>query len=193
MIEDSKSTYEIATDNTITLSEVKKAIRIGYIYELVCKDKNIIKKYIGSTFDIITRCKCHTNSSNNLKYQNSLYNFIRTNKGIDNFEFIILEQVNCSTRKELFIRERYHIEQQDINILLNKTLPIRYVSEMKQMKEKYYNSNKNRLLEYSSNNYNANRDKRLQQFKAYYNANREKCLKQNKAYYQKKAIALAVA
>jgi hypothetical protein len=168
MIEESKATYEIAIDNTLTLSEVKKASRIGYIYELVCKDKNIIKKYIGSTFDIINRCKSHTNSSNNPKYQNSLYIYIRDNNGIDNFQFIILEQVNCDSRRDLFIRERYHIEQQDINILLNKTLPVRYSSEMKQIKETYYNSNKPRLLEYSSNNYNANREKRLKQFKAYY-------------------------
>jgi len=80
------------------------------IYEITCKDVNVIDKYIGSCANEYDRRYTHKSKCNNVKSQNhnlSLYVFIRDNGGWDNWLMVVVEKYPCQTKTERFIRERY--------------------------------------------------------------------------------------
>lgn len=92
---------------------------IGTIYELVCNDKIITDKYIGST-KIYNQCKWkHKNNYNNSKkYNLKLYKFIRNHGGWDNWEMNIINIYYNIYKEDLYERKRYYITK------LNGTLNI---------------------------------------------------------------------
>ena len=91
---------------------------IGTIYELVCKDKIITDKYIGST-KIYNQCKWkHKNNYNNSKkYNLKLYKFIRNHGGWDNWEMNIINIYYNIYKEDLYDRKTYYITK--LNATLN--------------------------------------------------------------------------
>ena len=88
-------------------------MKIGYVYEIVSKDKNITKVYIGSTLDMNRRKKEHKNTcnNNNHKYYNiPLYCFIREHGGWDNWKMIVIESGDCMDKTELECAEQFYID-----------------------------------------------------------------------------------
>ena len=81
------------------------------IYKIKCLTTDDF--YIGSTnnftrrrYEHRTRFNCNTRNCND-----KLYDFMRINGGLDNFEFIILKEYEGLTKKELNIEEQKYINE----------------------------------------------------------------------------------
>tara|TARA_R110000868_G_scaffold226577_1_gene479223 strand:- start:5704 stop:6252 length:549 start_codon:yes stop_codon:yes gene_type:complete len=91
---------------------------IGVIYEIVCKNEEIIDRYIGSSIQFNKRKSQYIHDMP-LKPHLPLYMCISENGGIDNWNFNILEEYECTTRQELYQRERlyYEIYEPTLNLI----------------------------------------------------------------------------
>jgi len=83
------------------------------IYKIYCLDSSFMYVYIGSSTNIEQRVISHRYSCynvNNRKYNYGLYKTIRANGGFDNFAIIVLEIFPCGNKRELLMREQFHID-----------------------------------------------------------------------------------
>jgi hypothetical protein len=110
------------------MSEEKKEYEYDYstsvIYTITCKDPKIHDLYLGSTSNFYIRHRVHISNCknpNNPCYNYKVYKFIRENGGFDNFQFNIIDEVNCNNREELLEIERKYFERLQPN--LNKATP----------------------------------------------------------------------
>ena len=104
-------------------------------YKIICKNENIKDIYVGKTKNFKRRVIQHKSdcyNENCKEYNLKVYEFIRENGGINNFNFIEIEK-NEYNDKDSAIRERYWIEE--LNANLNSLIPSRTDKE-------YYNKNK---------------------------------------------------
>ena len=111
----------------------------SYIYKLCCNDTTIEDFYIGSTTNLYNRKKCHKNNSinkNRRHYNIYVYEFIRENGGFDNWNMIMLKEINVDNKRQLEREERKVFEE--LKPTLNKRNPYRSKEENKgQDKEKH--------------------------------------------------------
>ena len=151
------------------------------VYKLCCKDPNITDIYIGSTTNF-TRRKCaHKNVCNNensKSYNFNVYKFIRENGKWDNWDMIQVETVNAGNKRDLEMRERYHIET--LKSSLNLQIPT-------QTKAEYYQNNKEHIAEYRQKNKESIAYTRAE----YYQNNKEHIAEYGATYYQKNKESLA--
>ena len=118
-------------------------------YKIVSKDENIKDCYVGKTRNFKRRVIQHKSDCYNENYKAynlKVYEFIRENGGINNFNFIEIEK-NEYNDKDSAIRERYWIEE--LNANLNSLIPSRT--------DKEYNENNKEIInekhkEYRENN-----------------------------------------
>jgi hypothetical protein len=61
------------------------------VYKIYCKKQNITDSYIGSSKDFNRRISEHKYAIKNKNNKLKLYNFIRENGGIDNWDFVCIE------------------------------------------------------------------------------------------------------
>jgi hypothetical protein len=145
------------------------------IYKLKRNDDyDDIDIYVGSTTNFKHRKNQHKTKCNNEKdkgYNLPVYQFIRANGNWDNWIMTPIEQYSCNSKKELEIRERYHIDI--LKSKLNKTTPGRTSKER-------YEKNKEQILEKYKEYYQENKEKLLSKVKEYYENNKEKL----KKYYE---------
>ena len=158
------------------------------IYKLVhqndLENENI---YIGSTTNFRMRKNCHKCScrnENDKKYNMDLYQYIRDNGDWDEWQMIPIEVYSCNNKKELEVRERYHIEL--LKSKLNQVIPTRTGKEwydinkqtIAQQSKQYRENNKEKVLqrhrEYNSNN--------KEKIKDYYEKNKEEILRKHREY-----------
>ncbi len=116
---------------------------IGYVYKLYCD--GVDGFYIGSSFDMKDRKRCHKSNCNNPKskdYDLKVYQYIRANGGFDNWKFEILETAIFENKNALRIREQHYKN------LLIPSLNDRdaYITE-EEKQEKQRNYNKNHFLQ----------------------------------------------
>ena len=93
-------------------------------------DTNI---YIGSTSNFKNRKYQHKECCNNPKsshYNHIIYEFIRDNGNWDNWVMIAIEEYPCNSKKELEIRERFHIDR--LKSKLNSYIPGRTKKEYRE-------------------------------------------------------------
>src|SRR4051812_88790 len=86
----------------------------GVIYQLSCLNPAITDNYIGSTTNFIQRKRQYKSDALNeacARYNNKLYKCIRENGGWINWTMTMIEDVPCTSKRELEKRERYHFEQ----------------------------------------------------------------------------------
>lgn len=125
-------------------------------------DNNI---YIGSTSNFKNRKYHHKNQCCNQNYRDynfPVYQFIRANGGWDEWIMTPIEEYSCDSKKELEIRERYHIDF--LKPTLNKNIPTRTKQEYRE----------------------ANREHISKKIKEWNIANRETVLEKRKEYNYKK-------
>lgn len=107
------------------------------IYKLCCKDPNITSIYIGSTTNFYRRKSEHKskcNNENDKDYNNYKYQFIRDNGGFENFDMILVENVNVDNKRDLEKIERKYIDE--LKPSLNSYKSYRTIEEkIKQQKE----------------------------------------------------------
>jgi len=124
------------------------------IYKLYCKDDNIDDFYIGSSKNIKNRKRSHKSRCKTKNKQLKLYNFINNNGGYNNFDYEILEKVNCNNKLDLLKKERHYIE------LLKPSLNIKIPSmDRKERRKIYKQQNKDKIKEKKKEYYENNKDK----------------------------------
>ena len=89
------------------------------VYKIYCKNSNITDCYVGSSKNVVKRIKQHKyNKDNKIK----LYNFIREHGGMDNWDFVVLE--NNIEHNLLHDREKYWITHSNGTLNINwKKIP----------------------------------------------------------------------
>jgi hypothetical protein len=103
------------------------------VYMIRCKNSNVKEIYIGSTHQFKLRISLHKHfcyNESSKKYNFKVYKFIRDNGGFNNFEFIVLEELNCENKKQLLEKERYYYDIHKPS--LNTQMPNRSLLEYKQ-------------------------------------------------------------
>ena len=135
----------------------------GKIYKIVCNTSGLV--YIGSTCQKLLSQRLSEHVSNYKQYLIQKKNYISSYEVIEygNYEIILVENCPCNTRDELYMRERFYIENQEC---INMVNPIRFKEDNMQYNKKYYQENQ---------------EKRKLQRKKYREENKEK----EKIYYQK--------
>tara|TARA_R110002020_G_scaffold128969_2_gene288997 strand:+ start:1564 stop:2274 length:711 start_codon:yes stop_codon:yes gene_type:complete len=150
----------------------------GLIYKLCCKDPTITDIYIGSTTNMRNRKNRHKNACNNPNtkdYNYKVYQTIREFGGFDNWDMILVEYVNATSKQELEKEERVVIELLKPN--LNSSIPTRTNKE-------YRKDNKEKISEIKKI-YNQKYKQQIKTWKAlWYEENKEKILEKNKIYYK---------
>ena len=151
-------------------------------------DKTI---YVGSTSNFKNRKnqhKCNCNNEKNIKYNYTVYQYIRDNGGWEQFVMIPIEQYPCNNKDELKIKERHYIDL--LRPTLNKNIPSRTLKEWREdnkqklgEKEKNYRkNNKKQLLEYQQKYGKDNKEKLAERRKKWEEYNKEKVLEYQKEY-----------
>lgn len=117
-------------------------VKIGYVYKLCINDGTLDDCYVGSTGCIKQRKCRHKHACENPSqpaHHFRVYQFIRENKGFDNWNIHVLEKVEYNEKIELLQRERHYIET--LKPSLNCAIPMRTTEEKKEKKtikdEKY--------------------------------------------------------
>ena len=107
------------------------------IYKICCKDLSIQDIYIGSTLNFRNRKHRHKQDCYYEKakcYNYPIYKYIRDNGGWDNWEMILIKEVNCNSKLELHAEERKTIEK--FGASLNSYLPNRNQKERYEINKK---------------------------------------------------------
>lgn len=141
----------------------------GFVYMIKCKDENISDCYIGSTINLCSRKKQHKSvckTPENKSYNFKVYKFIRDNGGFDNFEFVVLKEVEVNDKTEL---KQHEAEQYELlKPSLNCNNPLIQIDmklyQKEYYKEKYTNYHKQRYQE-KKDEYKARNNKRYKLFK----------------------------
>jgi hypothetical protein len=151
------------------------------MYKLVHnEDYDNANIYIGSTTDFRKRKSHHKGYSYNEKnksYNNKKYQYIRENGGWDNWNMIEVEKYPCNDGNEARAREEYW--RSHFNAQLNMVRAYRTDEEKVEYKKKYYDQNKDKLLEQHKEYYEQNKDRSLEYKKKYRENNRDKISKQS--------------
>jgi hypothetical protein len=174
----------------------------GKVYKIVCRKTG--KQYIGSTCKrlLSQRLANHCAGFNNWKKTNKGYvtSFIILQE--NNYYIELIESVPCSSKDELLVRERFHIQN---NECVNKAIPLRTNKEWceenkKQILEKkkeYYQKNKENIVEYKKEYNKVNKEEKkkydeeyrakhkkiiAEKAKKYYIVNKEEILEQKKEW-----------
>lgn len=168
----------------------------GIIYKIKCRDRSIKDIYIGSTTNFVSRKanhKSNCNNTNSKDYMCTVYQFIRSHGGWDNWEMIPIKTYSCNSHMELVIEEQSMIEQLEEYTTLNRHRAFTDDEKTKEKAQEYRGKNKELIAKKSKDFYNKNRDK-IKEYrgknkeliakksKEFYNKNREKILKQKKEY-----------
>lgn len=83
----------------------------GCVYKLCIADGSVSDCYIGSTRNLKMRRFCHKQQSTDKKHlHRKVYSFINSHGGINDWDFVVLEECNVNTEMEIRLRERYWIE-----------------------------------------------------------------------------------
>lgn len=149
------------------------------IYKLVHKnDQDNENIYVGSTTNFRGRKLKHKDKCNNenaLHGKTFVYQFIRENGGWDEWEMIAIETYPCENKRELEIRERFHIET--LKPKLNKRIPTRTQKE-------YNKDNAEKIAEQTKQYRCDNSENIKEQKKQYHQANRQEVLEKLRKYRQ---------
>ena len=154
------------------------------IYQLVCKDVDILDRYIGRTINFVNRKNAHKNSCKNTTsphYQLYVYQFIRENGGFDNWSMIEVEKYPCKNKFEASKRERYWFEK--LHATLNRQVPSRTLQEYKLDNVELLNAKNKKYRD-------ENIDTIREHCAVYKSKNREVINAKNKIYYIENKIAI---
>lgn len=136
---------------------------IGVIYGLFCKDDDqLYEFYIGSTWDAKQREQCHNsrcNNPNDPKSQLKVYQYIRDHNGWDNWEFIVLDEVEVESEHELRqIEGQYQLEY-------GATLGGKIAGRTKpEYNKEYHEKNKEKIAQHKKEHYETNKEKKKEKF-----------------------------
>ena len=111
-----------------------KDLNNSFVYQLKCKNQNIIRTYVGSTIHYKSRELQHIESATLGIDKSYKYKFINNSGRIENWYMVIIEQCSFNSRRELEKQERFHMDR--LNATLNSKRPYLYENEKKRKKQK---------------------------------------------------------
>ena len=112
-------------------------MKIGYIYNIISKDENVLDSYIGAT-SLNPKHRFAVHKCRSTIVQNRLYNFITENGGIKQFTFNVIEKYAYSSLYDLRDREKFYIKL--LRPTLNSNVPNRkHLEYRKDNKAKFNN------------------------------------------------------
>jgi len=161
----------------------KKVINDYIFYKIVCLDNSVELCYVGSTADFNKRRNTHKSDCYNqdkANYNSKIYKTIRENGGWDNFKMIQL-----GTREQLNKRQAEQVEEDyRIDLKANMNSHRCYITEeqKKENMKKYYEENKDKILEQKQKYIEENKDKILKYQQKYNEENKDKILKYQQKY-----------
>ena len=143
----------------------------GKIYKIVCNKTG--KIYIGSTVSKLSK-RLSQHKEKYKKYLNNTYHFLTSFEILENenFQIVLIENIPCNNKEELFRRERYYIEN---NKCVNKYIPL-------QTDREYYLKNIEKIKEQNQNYRILNNEKIKKYRKIYYKNNTEKIKQKSDDY-----------
>jgi len=163
----------------------KKLINDYIFYKIVCLNDDIILCYVGSTANWKERQRTHKgdcNNENSKKYNYKIYKTIREYGGWSNFKMI-----QIGTREQLNKREAEQIEEEyRVELKANMNTKRCYITEEqkkekeKQHNKKYYEDNKETLIEQKKIYRENNKEKIAKKEKEYKENNKEKIAEHRK-------------
>ena len=148
----------------------------GKIYRIVCNKTGLC--YVGSTtYDTLKqRLWAHQCAFRKWKIDNTINKctsvYIMEN---EDYDIVLIENVNCNSRDELYRRERYWIEHMEC---VNRVIPTRTHAE-------YRETHREQLNEFNHTYYEENKEKEIERAKAYRERNPDKIKAQNKRACEK--------
>ena len=121
--------------------------------------------YVGTTTNYKKRMiqhKSRSKNENDKEYNKPLYIYIREQGGFNNFEFDIIEEVECDNKNEALVIENKYIEQ--YNCKCNKHKPGAYhiAGGKKEYDKLYQQANKQKKSEYDKQYYARKKEQKIQ-------------------------------
>lgn len=172
------------------MPKVKSDYSNTIIYKLCCNDPSITEIYIGHTTNFTQRKNRHKSCCNNNNFDTRVYNFIRNNGGWDNWSMVQLEQHNCKNKREAEAIEHNCIKKFTASLNFNKPYAM-CKEEPEKYKQKWYEENKEEILEKGKINYEENKEQKLEYQKQYAEDNKDKIKEQQNNYRDKNKEKLA--
>ena len=164
--------------------------REAIIYKLCCLDPSITNIYIGSTTCFKKRKNYHKSGCNNPNipsYNYYVYQFIREHGGFQNWEMILIEQYEATSKKHLEMRERYWLDE--LKASLNIQTPARTEQELKEINNKREKIRREQNIEHFKEKdkifYEKNKDRINEKCKNYREQNREFIRERDKELYKR--------
>ena len=139
--------------------------------------------YVGSSTNFKQRCASHKSRCKNSSTL-TIYNYMRDNGGFDLFEIIPVIFLKLNDAVELRIEEQKEMDKYTDKLNVIKA----YISDQdrivrdKENGKKYYEENREKLIEKTREYYESNKDKVCNYQKEYYEQNREKVQEQKRQY-----------
>jgi hypothetical protein len=162
----------------------------GKIYKIIDNTNGNI--YIGSTCKkLCQRIAQHRKSYK--RYLEGNFNYITSFKILENddYDIILIEEVNCENKEQLRARERYYIESLEcVNKKIEGRTKKEYDKDNKDKIKKYYVDNKNKIKKYTEEYRQLNKDIINAKQKNYYEKNKDIIREHNKEYYETKKAKL---
>ena len=150
----------------------------GKIYRIVCNTTG--KQYIGSTTRPLSE-RLSEHKSDYKRFLNKRHNYVTSFEILknDNCEIVLIENLVCDNKEELYRRERFYIETMNC---INKIIPSRTKQEytianhdkFKQYYHEYYKNNIEKKNIYHSEYREKNKNLIIEKRKEYYKNNSEK-------------------
>ena len=155
------------------------------IYKLECKDPKITEIYVGATTNFNRRRaehkQCCINKDDNDKGNTQKYQIMRKHGGWNNWQMIMIDEVNARNKRHLNQIEAKYIK--DLAPALNREIPqdIDGGLEREEWLKQYRTINKEKFGTYFANN----KEKLKSQMKDYRIKNKEKLLQKDRERYYK--------
>jgi len=157
----------------IIMEKVKKGIDYskGKIYRIVCDTTGLT--YIGSTVETLSK-RLTKHICDYKYYLKGKNHFITSFKILENnnYKIILIDNCPCNSKEELHREERKYIESIEC---VNKIIPTRTDKE-------YYETNKDKILEYNKKYNETNKDKINEKRRENYEKNKDKINERKKKY-----------
>ena len=153
------------------------------VYSIQCLDPEIKEFYIGSTDNFKERVRKHTNSYNSgANYK--VYNFIRENGGMSNWEINYIQKFKFLTKEELRVYEQWYLDTYKPE--LNAIRAYRTEEQRKEAMKVYKKENKEKVITYNKEYIEKNKDYVKKYRQEYYQKNIDYYKKHNNSPSRKK-------
>jgi hypothetical protein len=133
--------------------------------------------YVGSTSDFNRRKRQHKRRCNSSELK--VYQMIREHGGWNEFDMVELNQIECTKLESRQEEDRVRIQ---LNARLNMIRAVADPEYHKQYQEKYYEQNREQLLEKQKQYQEQNQEQILEYKKQYREQNQEQLLEKQKRY-----------